>query len=202
MKSKRIIRLISLLFSFLLTVTSANSQTANLLQNPNADDGTNYWRAYGNASVEHVTDGRFCFAVRNGGYFIQDVTLPEGSVGRYALLIGRASSERINPDGAITGLPYLHGYMLERANPLGGIIKAYLQSEEMRCGAGKVGEWTTVWGVFQVPPETGAIRFFLNQAERRGVPHNGSAARFDDLGVYLFTTEKEAMTFVDAYKGQ
>jgi hypothetical protein len=39
----------------------------------------------------------------------------------------------------------------------------------------------------------------LNQALRRGVPHDGSAARFDDLGLYLFPTEEEAKTFAASY---
>jgi hypothetical protein len=37
------------------------------------------------------------------------------------------------------------------------------------------------------------------QAERMGVPHNGSAARFDDLGVYFFSSVDEAESFVNAY---
>ena len=181
---------------------SAQSQTDNLLHNPNADEGINHWRGYGNASVEGTADGRLCFVVRNGAYFLQDAVLPDGSVGKYAVLIGRVASERINPDGAITGLPYLYGYMLEKASPRGGIIKAHLQAGDMLCRANRENQWVTVWGIFQVPPETGAIRFFLKQALRNGVPHNGSAARFDDLGLYLFNTEEEARAFVKMYKDQ
>jgi hypothetical protein len=193
------------LFLSLIILTlaiSGHSQTGNLLRNPNADEGINYWQAHGNAIVEETTDGRLCFVIRNGGYFIQDSTLPDGSVGKYALLIGKAASERINPDGAITGLPYLYGYMLERVSLRGGVIKAYLQADEMKCRAGRINEWVTVWGIFQVPPETSAIRFFLNQAEQKNIPQNGSAARFDDLGLFLFNTEKEAITFVKTYKDQ
>lgn len=43
------------------------------------------------------------------------------------------------------------------------------------------------------------IRFFLNQASRRGLPHNGSAARFDTVGLYLFPKKEDALAFVDAY---
>src|SRR5689334_9807221 len=108
------------LFLSLIILTlaiSGHSQTDNLLHNPGADKGVQNWRAYGNATVEETTDGRFCFVIRNGGYFIQDATLPNDSVGKFAVLIGKAASERINPDGAITGLPYLYGYMLESASP-------------------------------------------------------------------------------------
>jgi hypothetical protein len=56
-----------------------------------------------------------------------------------------------------------------------------------------------MWGIFQVPEGIGSIRFFLNQAERRGVSHNDSAARFDDLGLHLFATREEAETFVSGY---
>ena len=70
----------------------------------------------------------------------------------------------------------------------------------MLCGSRKENEWVPAWGIFQVPSGTGAIRFFLDQAERKDVPQNGSAARFDDLGLYLFDTEKEASAFVKSYK--
>jgi hypothetical protein len=40
------------------------------------------------------------------------------------------------------------------------------------------------------------MRLFLNQAERMGVPQNGSAARFDALGLYLPPTMAEAMRFL------
>jgi len=186
--------------AFSLPATKA--QTGNLLQNTSANDGTLNWHAYGAATVEKSSNGDWHFVVRNKGYFLQDVTLPEGSMGKYALLIGRVSSERINPDGAITGLPYLYGYMMERASQRGCVIKAYLQGRELLCRAGSENEWVPVWGIFCVPPGTGAIRFFLNQAEQKGVPQNGSAARFDDLGLYLFATEEEARAFVEAYKEQ
>jgi len=181
---------------------SASPQQSNLLQNPRADDGTNYWRVYGDATVEQTGDGNWRFVVRNKGYLIQDVTLPDGSVGKYLLLIGRASSERINPDGAITGLPYLYGYMMEGGDSSGGRIKSYLQGQQMLCAAKNPNEWVTVAGIFEVAAGTGAIRFFLNQAERAGVPQNGSAARFDDLGLYLFSTAEEAKSFVQFYNAQ
>jgi hypothetical protein len=183
---------------FLLPAAFAQAQ--NLLQNPNAENGTNQWRAYGDAVVAQHPEGKWSFVVRYGGSFHQEVTLPEDAIGKYALLIGRAASERINPDGAITGLPSLYGYMMEVNEPPRSKIKAYLQGGAMLCGATRENAWETVWGVFRVPPETGAIRFFLNQAERKGVPHNGSAARFNELGLYLFATEEEAKAFVKVFK--
>src|ERR1051325_3934871 len=119
----RVTRCASLLLWVVLTTTLIQAQTNNLLQEPNADDGSNYWRPYGNATVEQTDGGNWRFVVRNKGYFLQDVTLPDGAIGKFALFIGRASSERINADGAITGLPYLYGYMMESADPRGGRIK-------------------------------------------------------------------------------
>jgi hypothetical protein len=55
-----------------------------------------------------------------------------------------------------------------------------------------------VWGVFQVPEDTGAIRLFMQQAEGR-TAQNGSSARFDEPGVFLFDTEEEARAFVKIY---
>ena len=189
----------SLSFLFLcFAVITAKAQMDNLLQNPKADLDAQHWRAFGQAAIEEV-DGDRLFVVRNGGYFLQDVILPEAAGGQFAVLIGRGSSERINPDGAITGLPYLYGYMMAPAESNGGRIFAYLQGQRMLGSATFAGEWVKMWGVFRVPEGTGRIRFFLNQALRRGVPHNGSAARFDDLGLYLFPTEEEARWFAASY---
>ncbi|MBO0862751.1 MAG: hypothetical protein J2P21_30495 [Chloracidobacterium sp.] len=199
---ERLIRVATLLLWFLLTPSLASAQSTNLLQNPSANGGANHWRAYGDATIEETLESNPYFTVRNRGYFLQDVILPEGSVRKYALLIGRVSSERINADGTITGLPYLYGYMMEGANPRGGRILSYLQGQQMLCSSRRENEWVTAWGIFQAPDGTGAIRFFLRQAERKDIPQNGSAARFDDLGIYLFDTEKEANAFVETYKAQ
>jgi hypothetical protein len=193
-------RSIEFVLLFLLVALSAYAQTNNLLQNPTVDEGASFWRAYGDATVVQTADGNWRFVVRNNGHFRQDVELPGEAIGKYALLIGRAASERINADGAITGLPYLYGYMMP--NPKGEGILSYLQSREMLCPAKKENEWVTLSGIFQVPGEARVIRFFLNQAERKDVPQNGSAAWFDDLGLYLFDTEAEARAFVKAYEQQ
>ena len=187
----------------LLTMVAAPpvwAQPQNLLQNPNADLQAQFWRTYGEATIEISRDKNPCFVVRNGGYFLQDVSLPNDAVGKYALLIGRGSSERINPDGAITGLPYLYGHIMPEVSPRGGRVLDYLQGENMRASPTRENEWVPMWGIFRVPDGTGAIRFFLNQALRNGVPHNGSAARFDDLGLYLFPTAEDAQAFVNSFK--
>jgi hypothetical protein len=198
---KLVIKCTLLLLCVLLFASFANAQPANLLKNPNADDGANGWRVYGKATVEQTDNGNWRFVVRNGGYFLQDAILPDGSDGKYALLIGRVSSERINADGSITGLPYLYGYMMVDANPRGGRILSYLQGQQMVSSSRKENEWVTAWGIFQIPAGSGAIRFFLNQAERKDLPQNGSAARFDELGLYIFATEPEASEFVKAHQG-
>ena len=185
-----------LLGCLLLAAQASAQQPRNLLQNPNADAEAQHWRATGQATVEACAGGGPCFVVRNGGSFYQDVILPEDAAGRYAVLNGRGSSERINPDGAITGLPALYGYMFEQKGPNGGRVLDYLQGQNLLGSARNADEWVNMWGVFRVPEGTKMIRFFLNQAERGGVPHNGSAARFDDVGLYLFSTKEEAQAFV------
>jgi hypothetical protein len=199
---ERLSKFAALLLWFLLTTSLANAQSNNLLENHSANDGADHWRVFGNATIEQTPESNPYFTVRNNGYFLQDVTLPEGSVGKYVLLIGRVLSERINADGAITGLPSLYGYMMEGAPPRGGRILSYLQGQQMLCKSNKENEWVTAWGIFQVPDGTGAIRYFLSQAERKDIPQNGSAARFDDLGIYLFNTEEEASAFIEKYKVQ
>ena len=187
----------------LLTGLQLNSvcqaQATNLLRNPDANAESAFWRANGEATIERISVNNLCFVVRNGGSFIQDVELPKGAVGQYAVLIGRGSSERINADGAITGLPHLYGYMMEKGRPDRKEILAYLQGQQMRSRSAIRDEWVQMSGIFEVPEGTNTIRFFLSQSERKGVPHNGSAARFDDLGLFLFGTKEEAEAFVGSY---
>ena len=192
-------RICWLIFSFCSIFVSVSAQD-NLLKNPNADLDVEHWKAEQNATVEDVSGGNRIFVVRNKGSFRQTVELPEKSVGQYALLIGRGASERINADGAITGLPYLYGYLLSSDRPDGKQINTYLTGQKLLGRAQTENEWVVMFGVFQVPKETVAARIFLSQAERRGVPQNGSAARFDEVGLYLFETEKAALNFVERYE--
>lgn len=186
-------------FSFCSTFVSISAQD-NLLKNPTADLGGEHWKSEQNAAVEETSDGNRIFVVRNQGSFRQTVELPEKSDGKYILLIGRGASERVNADSAITGLPYLYGYLLNSDRPDGKQINTYLTEQKLLGRAQNENEWVVMYGVFQVPKETVAARIFLNQAERRGVPQNGSAALFDEIGLYLFDTEKEALGFAKRYE--
>ncbi len=175
----------------------ANAQT-NLLQNPAADQQSQSWRAYQQATIEPCKPNNPCFVLRNGGYFLQDVSIPADAVGQFALLIGRASAERVKPDGSITGLPYLYGYMMDGDDPRSGKIIEYLQGQEMMAHQVSENEWRTLSGIFKVPEGTKHIRIFLKQALAKDSPHDGTATRFDDVGVYLFQTKQEAQSFLDS----
>jgi len=190
------------IFIFLVCAVPVRGQ-ANLLRNPNADSGAEYWRATANSTVEEL-NGDNVFVIRSDGSrienFQQDVDLTASDVGKYALLIGKGSSERINADAAITGLPYLYGYMMESNSPLGGTINTYLQGQQMLGRSSTPNLRVKMFGIFRVPEGTVAIRFFMMQAERRGVPPNGSAARFDNVGLYLFESKQDAVNFASAYR--
>ncbi len=189
-----------LLLTFILfSLSPAHAQPVNLLENPYADEFTDYWLNYDEATIEEY-NGNPCFVVRNGGYFFQDVDVYDDDVGKYVVLTGLVSSERINADGSITGLPTLNGYMMDEENTDDFSyrdIHEYLSvSTRYNNKTLHVNEWIPIWRIYLVKNNTKGIRFFLKQAERRSVPHNGSAARFDDLGVYLFDSELEARAFV------
>lgn len=179
-----------LLIALLSLSAICNAQSPNLLKNPNADQQTASWRVFKDATVE---DSRF--VVRNGGYFLQDVELPDDAVGQYAVLVGRGSSDWIDPNGTITDRPYLYGYMMVKEDR----ILDYLQGQYMQAPPTTINEWSTMWGIFQVPVGTKRIRFFLMHGLHKDVPHSGHAARFDDLGLYLFATHKEARDFATQY---
>ena len=183
-------------FSLLLLMASEASaqQGVNLVKNPGGDEGARYWKTEGKAEVEESTGS---FLIRDGGLFNQSIPLPRGTAGRYLVVTGRAASERVNLDGATTGLPALRGYLYApTGNGGGGRIYANLTGQQMLSSSKLENEWVKLWGVFRVPPGAKRIQLFLEQALQNGVPYNGSAARFDDLGIYIFETENEARSFL------
>lgn len=193
MMLRRIHSLLLLSFCLMILTSTALAQPGNMLKNPNADEGASDWQAEGKATIDESTGS---FLVRDGGFFYQEIALPEGSAGQYVVLMGSAASERINADGAITGLPLLYGYMMKPVPAGGGRIYAYLQGQQMLSSSRVENEWVKLWGIFRVPPGAERIRLFLKQALRQDAPFNGSAARFRELGVYFFVTELAARAFV------
>jgi hypothetical protein len=166
----------------------------NLLDNPDADLATAGWQRTADATVEPC-DGNPCFVVRNQGAFRQTIPLPAEASGRFVVLIGSGWTERVEPD-AITGLPYLYGVAGS-----GNRILGYFQGQHMLGRPAVPRQWVAMSGVFQVPPGTERLNFQAQIAQGQGVPQNGSAARFDDLGCYLFPTEAEARTFISNWRG-
>jgi hypothetical protein len=166
----------------------------NLLWNAHADDGAAGWRAFGDATVERVS-GNACFVIRNNGRFEQMVLLPGAANGGFLVVAGRGSSERINPGGGITGLPYLYGLVYHTDHKH---IVGYLTQQKMLGEPRAPDEWTMMWGIFPVPEGAESVTLSLQQAEAKGVPQNGSAARFDDLVMVIAATKDNAETLVRA----
>lgn len=185
-----ITRTLTILLVSLAASTLTFAQPENLIKNSNGDGDGKEWRAFGNAKIERCADAGHCFVLREGGYLTQDVDVPANSVGHYALLIGRAHGERSNA-GA-----YLHGYMMNAGSASGGRIYGYLNAPEMNLPDDSVGQWKHLWGVFRIAPGTKRIRLFLQQAQLKGVANDSPRASFDDLGVYVFPTEQEALIHV------
>ncbi|MCU0286648.1 MAG: hypothetical protein MUF15_09635, partial [Acidobacteria bacterium] len=167
----------------------------NLIKNPYGTQNLQYWQTKGDAFIELDEDANPYFVVRYNGVIRQDVPVP-GAAGRWALLIAWSASERINQDDDQTGLPYIYGVMMSRKEK--NRSHAYLQGQKMLHSLRKPNEWGLIWGIFQVPEDTGAIQFFMQQADGRSA-QNGSAARFDEPGIFLFDTQEEAQDFVKLY---
>lgn len=171
----------------------------NLVQNGDASERTSLWQRPdpGHATVE-IVDGRPCFTIRNGGAgFEQKLSLPPDSAGKYLLIIGTGSSERVLPDGNITGLPYLWA----RAHPdPAPSNRTVFQGMAFRPEA--PGRWVTVHGIFSIPEGVDSVQLRLGQGSRRDTPHNGSAARVRDVEVRVFETRAEAFAHVAVYNAQ
>lgn len=167
----------------------------NLVQNPNASEDYRDWQARNDAAVESC-DGNPCFVVRTFGIFGQRVELPAGSVGQFLVMIGAGTAEHVHPNKVITGLPSLYGQVI--ADDARRIV-AYLQGDFTLGWVPKPSVWVKLWGIFRIPADAKTVALTLNQASAAGTPHDGSAARFDDIGLYILPTELEAKNFVNAW---
>ncbi len=193
---KKIIFLLLICFGSVLAINAQD----NLLLNPDAESSIQNWKVTGNAQVEQASGQNNIFVIRNKGSFTQKIKLSEKSADKYILLIGIGSSERVNLDGVITGLPYLYGYLLDVDNPKGGHINTYLTGEKLLGRVKNSSEWVMMYGVFQIPKGTVAAQISLKQAERKYFPQNGSAAKFDNIGLYIFENKNDALNFVRNYE--
>jgi hypothetical protein len=169
----------------------ADAEARNLLRNPDASQGSRLWNAFGNATVEDVSS-ESCFVLRGGGGFTQVVSISEGNEDLYVVMLGRVMSEYVHPNAIITDRPYLYGLALGEA----GRILGYLQGQTMRGRGPSPHRWETAYGVFHVPKGTIRIQFELGQALRNGVPYTGAGALFDDLALYVATSESSARGIV------
>jgi hypothetical protein len=179
-----------------ISLTLQGPAGGNLLTNGDARLAAAGWTPTGVAVTEHLA-GIPCFTVRGGGTFRQQVTLPVDAVGMYAAVVGRGQAERVNADGAITGLPYLYALVSSADHEH---ILAYWQGQKMLARPSEVGQWVTMAGVFSVPYGAAFVSIQLKQAERKGVPQDGSAARFADVRMQLFPTEEAARAFIAQYQ--
>ena len=167
----------------------------NLVENPGASEDYRDWQARNDAAIEPC-DGDPCFVVRNFGIWGQRVELPPGSVGQFLVMIGAGTAERVRPNKVITGLPSLYGQVI--ADDARRIV-AYLQGESTLGWVPKPLVWVKLWGIFRIPVDAKIVALTLSQASAAGAPHDGSASRFDDIGLYILPTELEAKNFVNAW---
>jgi WD40 repeat protein len=166
----------------------------NLLKNTSANEGRKLWKTEGEVSIGE-TGGNPHFVIRYSGTFRQNVTLPPDAA--FIVIAARAASERIPASGGITGLPYIYGYFVNKKDP--NRFNGYLNANGLRLDAEEKDRWGVVGAVMKLPPETGGIWFMLQQASG-GDPQNGSAARFDDVGLYAFPDEITAKEFLKKYR--
>ena len=173
---------------------------SNYLANPNADQRTQFWRASGDTSVEKCANGDPCFVTRWDGKLVGKAVLPAGATGKYMLLIGSAAAERVHAkDTDQTGESYIHGYG-ESLDPKVVRGKHY-SARTLQTATRQANQWATIWGVFEVGDGIRKISFEIRQSDGSSAK-DGSASRFDDLGVFLFDTESEARKFVARYEGE
>lgn len=177
-------------------VVPSASRAVNLLENADGNAGGAGWWPTGDARVENC-GGNPCFAVRNRGAFHQKVLLPTGAEGQYLVAIGSGANERIGE--SITDKGRLYGLF---GTADGFLFVGYLQGQSMRAESSEPNVWVKMSGIFPIPAGAAQVTFDLSQAEARGVPRSGSAARFDDVGLFVFATESEARDFIARWRSR
>lgn len=170
--------------------------STNLVENGDASAGTAAWRRIGTAAYEACSNNP-CFAIRGEGSFQQAIRLPADAAGKHVLIIGSGSTERVNADGTITGLPYLYA-LLGTAD--GARYVGHLQG--MTGRPARAHQWVTMAGVFPVPADATVMFLDLKQASSKDQPHTGSTAWFDDIAVHVFASSDEAHTFARGWQGR
>lgn len=170
--------------------------------------GPSAWDPRDDAKPEQFL-GHACLAVRSPGSFTQAVVLSAAAAGTYAVLAGLGQSDRINTDGSITGMPYLYATVwtgdtkrvLAYWQGANSLVKPQVPTAmpAMLARPESPTDWVKMYGLFEVPKAAALIRVQLSQGERRGSPPDGSVARFRDIRLHLFRTEREARAFVNRY---
>ena len=190
-----------ILICVLFATTIVDAQT-NLLLNGQADYKTEHWNVKYNTTVEEF-NGDKVFVLRNDGNLQQWFQLDDEAIGKYALfigrVIGRVTSKRADVDDKTPpNTPYLF---------VATLVPKIVISEGQILPADAKGEndWHTIYAIHQLPKEdfTGFLKCSLHQRNSRkgeNAPNEGSAVRFDNLGLYLFDTEEDALKFAKAYK--
>jgi ketosteroid isomerase-like protein len=166
----------------------------NLLANPAASQGGTDWLARGNAEIETCAAGNPCFVTRYDGEFVGNASLPADAEGRFLLLLGRASAERVHPPGSRdqTGEAYIHGFGEAEA----GMAGEHYSADTLTTETHEPGRWSTLWGVFPIGQGIRRVHFEIRQADGHSAK-DGSASRFDDLGVFVFDSAEQARGFAE-----
>jgi len=165
----------------------------NLLLNPSADDGLNYWSNTGSSGTATMpVSGRTVFFVEDDpvdrARFNQTVEIPENQRGKWALLIGYGWTEHIVQE-SITRHPYLIGF------PNAGLS---LQGQNLLHTEDE-NTWQTMWGIFELDAAISTINFQAAQAYQIGDDPDGTRAVFDDLELVIFETQAAAEAYRDLY---
>lgn len=183
---------------FLLMMSSASAQSSNLVKNPNGDEGVQFWRVFGNASVSECSSVGKCFSINQDAFVFQDIDVPESTSGMYALFISLSSIEQSNSQKL--GQPYTYGYFMTSGDLRNATVLANLSGQEMANRPTANGVWVKQFGIFRVTERTGRIRTFLRGGCDKTEASNNCVSHFRKAGVFLFGTEEEAKAFIESYQ--
>jgi hypothetical protein len=177
------------------TFDSGSTKGYNHLSNPTGEDELESWTSSGEVSIaedEDTVSFRTADRLDERAYLYQDVSIANAGSENYLCLISTVYGE---PDSAaITELPYVYGYLLDRDEN----IVTYLQQDTC-IHDGSADDWIIVYGIFEVPESARSARVVLKQAYQDGTPPAGEYARFRDADIRVFGSQEEAERHLDVY---
>lgn len=167
-------------------------EAGNLVQNPSADQGEEYWQKATADAFVQGDSGNPAFTSRNGAHMWQTIDITSVH-GNYVVLVGISATQTIQ----VNGMGNISCHFNDREDASHQFGK--LDSPPLTSTSNTPNEWVVLADYALIPRDTGSVTVFLSVTNIPGESHDGTLTWFDDIGLYIVDTLQEAIDLVDDY---